>query len=488
MEARPLNVFSFNDLHGALCPTSPRTSLPCPERGLIARLAQARSKEPNSCLFGLGDDHAGSVFDAAMSEASLPDPAWTLMHACGVDAFVPGNHDFDWGVERFVAKLKTTDATPLAIVSNQVEDGPLAEVCAKAALLCFGSAGQALRPAAAVFGLVTKEQNRAQRVMSETVSLHDWIAVLPANCPIIILSHLGLAADRELALGLQLKFPNRTSYCLILGAHSHDNIAEPSLSGSGISYAQAGQKGAFYGLSRWDKNEWQTAIYSEDKLPEQLSPTTELQQWQTKWSDWLTQINDQRRLRIPNTADEAQRYRGACPHMQCLVDRLKVFAKTVYLTDRPILAGLCARTLGKLPKTTELDRRGLYDYLPYPDIVAVMKLPLACLPELLRLNAQRLRHPPGYRSDLGYLHFDASLRHETKIANAAVELSTWHWEAELPAAEEAFYFATTEYCAGGAGGFAAFFEALGLTTQMSERIHPKEIPFREWLFETYARG
>ncbi len=80
------------------------------------------------------------------------------------------------------------------------------------------------------------------RFLDPIAVVNEAASALPADEPLIVLSHLGLSLDRKLAQAVP-----RIS--LLLGGHSHDTLHEPAVVG-GVPIVHAGPYGKF--VSRTD--------------------------------------------------------------------------------------------------------------------------------------------------------------------------------------------------------------------------------------------
>ncbi len=100
-----VDIFSTNDIHGVVDASNASIGL---ER--VASIAAAGS---NSILVDAGDATQGASF-ATISEGR---DVITMMNAAGYDVMVPGNHEFDFGVERL---LSNAEAASFPIISANV--------------------------------------------------------------------------------------------------------------------------------------------------------------------------------------------------------------------------------------------------------------------------------------------------------------------------------------------------------------------------------
>ena len=98
-----VSFLATTDLHGALMPYDYGRGVEVPEIGLVklASLVKARRKlDPDAILIDVGDTFQGNpmVHLANKDETLVDHPLVSAMNAIGYDAFVPGNHDFDYGL------------------------------------------------------------------------------------------------------------------------------------------------------------------------------------------------------------------------------------------------------------------------------------------------------------------------------------------------------------------------------------------------------
>jgi hypothetical protein len=484
----PFAVYSFNDLHGRICPVEEGTRELHPGQGLVPRLAEERKNAPASLLLGCGDDRCGTVFDFAMEDPTLPDPAYSLYQACGVDALVPGNHDCDWGSVRYGQKLVQREQSMLSIVTNAARHSALDQVTASAGwIVQQPNKGTSASPVGAILGVTTTYQNRAAGEILSFEILGQWVDAIPDGIPLIVLSHLGGTVDRDLAGWLAARRAGRAEGCLILGGHSHETLCEPEYAETPIPYLQAGKWGAFFGLAQWSANGWKILVKAEASLPTLKNLSPKVADWKEVWEGWLRSFPVRGSMSTVPVVKKEQAYQGFCPQMAYLADALRnlALAQLGGKSTLPVLAGLCVRTVGQFMTGPAVNRFSLYDWLPYPDVVAVVRLPTDCLPELLRRNAERLLHPPCYMEEMGFLHFDYTLKQQITLSAAAVEEVVGEWENRSGSSE--FYWVTTDYAACGSGGFGRLFKEVGISNYAAERFYFNRQPFREWLFESAQR-
>lgn len=107
-----ISILHTTDLHGHILPTSDYAGNP--DRGGLARCAtQIRrwlGQNPNSILIDVGDVYQGTDVSLRNKGALMMD----LFNHLRYDAWVVGNHEFDWGMECFEHALQQSTMSVLA--------------------------------------------------------------------------------------------------------------------------------------------------------------------------------------------------------------------------------------------------------------------------------------------------------------------------------------------------------------------------------------
>src|SRR5256884_2406132 len=114
-----ISILHTTDLHGHILPTYDYDGNR--DRGGLARCAtQIRSwrrENPNSILIDVGDVYQGTDVSLRNKGELMID----LFNQLKYDAWIVGNHEFDWGIETFINALQRSAMPVLA--SNTVLDG-----------------------------------------------------------------------------------------------------------------------------------------------------------------------------------------------------------------------------------------------------------------------------------------------------------------------------------------------------------------------------
>jgi 2',3'-cyclic-nucleotide 2'-phosphodiesterase/3'-nucleotidase len=119
-----ISVLHTTDLHGHILPTSDYDGNP--DRGGLARCATQirrwRRENPNSILIDVGDVYQGTDVSFRNKGALMID----LFNHLGYDAWVVGNHEFDWGMECFERALQKSNM-PVLAANMVLEQRPAGE-------------------------------------------------------------------------------------------------------------------------------------------------------------------------------------------------------------------------------------------------------------------------------------------------------------------------------------------------------------------------
>src|SRR5947208_14674921 len=114
-----ISILHTTDLHGHILPTSDYDGTT--DLGGLARcvtqIQRWRGQNPNSILIDVGDVYQGTDVSLRNKGGLMID----LFNHLKYDAWVIGNHEFDWGIEPFYQALESS-AMP-ALAANMMLDG-----------------------------------------------------------------------------------------------------------------------------------------------------------------------------------------------------------------------------------------------------------------------------------------------------------------------------------------------------------------------------
>lgn len=232
----PLVILHTNDTHGAVWGSdevgsaAQRASVVDEVRREVAAAGGV------TLLLDAGDVHTGTF----CSDRQGAEPDLEAMEAMGYDAMVVGNHEFDRPFRQTLAQRELVDFPILG--ANVVRSADGQALFQPTAVIERGG----LR--VGVLGVVTAEAvTTSTRGSDPALGFEDPIATARRLVPelrrqvdlMVVLSHLGLEADRRLAAEVE-------GIDVIVGGHSHDALTEPLVVGDTV-IVQAGHDGSHLG-------------------------------------------------------------------------------------------------------------------------------------------------------------------------------------------------------------------------------------------------
>src|SRR2546430_10025140 len=120
-----ISILHTTDLHGHILPAADYNGTP--DYGGLARCAAQtrrwRRQNSNSILINVGDVYQGTDVSLRNKGELMID----LFNHLKYDAWIAGNHEFDWGIETFINALQRSTMKVLA--ANTVLDGKAAGAC-----------------------------------------------------------------------------------------------------------------------------------------------------------------------------------------------------------------------------------------------------------------------------------------------------------------------------------------------------------------------
>ncbi len=219
-----LTILHVNDYHGRVKPFLDRTIDPQEQVGgaayLAAMIREARAKNPGgTLLLAAGDMFQGSPVSNLFHGA----PVMEVMNEVRFDAMTLGNHEFDWGMGA-LTRLRKEAHFPFLAANIIDSKGNLLPGIKPYTILQRG------HTKVAVIGLTTPETAYITKPDNlKALSFLSPEAVLPSLIQevrqqgasiVILLSHLGLDADKKLAAVVP-------GIDVIVGGHSHTEIPKP---------------------------------------------------------------------------------------------------------------------------------------------------------------------------------------------------------------------------------------------------------------------
>ena len=263
-----LTILHVNDTHGRILPyteTGMDTKKMVGGAAYLVKMIQVeRSKNPEgTLLLSAGDMFQGTP----VSNLFKGQPVIDVMNYLGFDAMAVGNHEFDWGMEAF-KHFPAMSNFPYLSANIKDDRGqylpgikPYIVVTRKSVKI-------------AIIGFTTPEVLYVTKPGDEKhVIVYKPEEILPqlinkvrgeGAAIIIVLSHLGVEADKELARSV-------SGIHVIVGGHSHTPLKTPIVVGDTI-IVQAGYHGLYMGILklRIDTNTGRILQHTEERELKQV--------------------------------------------------------------------------------------------------------------------------------------------------------------------------------------------------------------------------
>ena len=230
-----LTILHSNDLHGDFLPKT----VDGRQTGGLSRLSgyvkKVRAEEPNVIYANAGDMFRGSVIDSEYLGLSTID----MMNLLAPDVMTIGNHEVDYGIAHMLflekcARFPVINANLFVTLSNTRLFEPYKILERDGMRVLF-------------IGILTQEvisSTKSEKVIGTFIDVEEAAKEVGIICDnyrtvdidlVVILSHIGIEADRQLASLLNPEW----GVDLIIGGHSHTFMTEPEVI-NGIPIAQAG--------------------------------------------------------------------------------------------------------------------------------------------------------------------------------------------------------------------------------------------------------
>ncbi|MGZ9585570.1 bifunctional metallophosphatase/5'-nucleotidase [Paenibacillus marinisediminis] len=210
-----LTIGHTNDVHGHVLDDG---KVEMGYAKLVTLMKELRAENPNTMLIDAGDMIQGTIY----ANLSKGESITTLVNPIGYDMMVAGNHEFDFGHEQL---SKVSKMFKFPVLGANVFD-------ANNKLLLEPYMIKEIEGKKFAFlGLITEEtpivthpDNVKGLTFKDPVDVaKEWVPMLRSMADeVIIVSHSGLAADREIAKQVE-------GVDLIIGGHSHTKLTKPEL-------------------------------------------------------------------------------------------------------------------------------------------------------------------------------------------------------------------------------------------------------------------
>ena len=277
MAKKKLTILHSNDLHGDFLPKEKDGV----ETGGLPRLAgyvrKTRAEEQNVIYANAGDMFRGSIIDSEYMGLSTID----MMNLLSPDVTTVGNHEVDYGIAHLLflekcARFPIINANLFVTLNNARLFEPYRTIEIDGLNILF-------------IGILTEEviaSTKSEKVIGTLVDVEQAAKEVGIICDnyrtrrtdiVVLLTHIGIEADRELAKLLDPDW----GVDLIIGGHSHTFMEEAEVV-NGIPIVQAGtgsgQIGRFdleYDTFRHKLTSWRWQCVPVDEHTAPIDPVME---------------------------------------------------------------------------------------------------------------------------------------------------------------------------------------------------------------------
>jgi 2',3'-cyclic-nucleotide 2'-phosphodiesterase (5'-nucleotidase family) len=244
LAAQPeLVVIHWNDFHSNNLPYQISRPEPGYLVGGYAYLAgyvdSLRRIYPQALLLDAGDEFQGSPISNLTKGLSQI----LILNRLKIHAFVPGNHEFDYGFDNLRTVLEQAQ---FPIITTNYYDSTKMELLSRPYIV-YRTGGLKV----AILGIGWSDLKSSMLasnasglgILDPVTSIKQWVARLQQSVDIIVvLSHSGFEEDSLLATQLE-------EVDVIIGGHSHTILRQPRVVNN-ILICQAGSNGRYVGLLR----------------------------------------------------------------------------------------------------------------------------------------------------------------------------------------------------------------------------------------------
>lgn len=292
--ADKLVIMHTNDTHGKMI-NEKATELGGIERRKVV-IDSIRKAEKHSLLVDAGDDVQGFMYFTLFNG----EVEYGAMNRLGYDITIPGNHEFDNGLDSLYKYYSTLNAIKLnanydfsqTILKDTFKEYTIKKYNKKK----IAFIGLGCQPK----GLIS-DKNIAGVVYHDPVAVGDSIAhMLKATKKadyVVALSHLGYDADYDYLPSDSLMALNTSYIDVIIGGHSHTDINAATgnhqyifknKAGKNILVAQTGEQGEYLGVIKIDLDNLSSTPTSE------LTPIDSRYdgRYDAEFSKWLAGYTD----------------------------------------------------------------------------------------------------------------------------------------------------------------------------------------------------
>ena len=264
MAIEKLTILHDNDIHGDFLPTEKDGKATGGLALLSGYVKQVRSEEDNVIYANAGDMFRGSIIDSEFAGLSTID----IMNTLSPDVTPVGNHEVDYGIAHLLflekcAQFPIINANLFVTMNNARLFQPYINLTRGSMNILF-------------IGILTEEvlaSTRSEKVIGTMIDVEQAAKEVGIICDnyrtkntdmVVLLTHIGLEADRQLASLLDPDW----GVDFIIGGHTHTLMEVPEIV-NGIPIVQAGKGSSQMGRFdiEYDTDDWKIVNWTWKCVP-----------------------------------------------------------------------------------------------------------------------------------------------------------------------------------------------------------------------------
>jgi 5'-nucleotidase / UDP-sugar diphosphatase len=415
-------------------------------RGGMARIAAAlkaeKARHSNVLTVHAGD----TISPSLMSGFDKGEHIIALFNMTPLDVFVPGNHEFDFGPDIFLKRMRETKAAVLAANLRDTAGQPIAGI-ADSKIVTFGNVKVGVIGLTADNSPVSSKPGNLKFASSIATAERESIRLRTAGADLIVLiPH----ADRTLDLELY-----KSGFAdVILSGHDHDlymqfnertAIVEPGEDGMAVVAVdltvKVEEKDGKRRVRWWPRFRF---VDTADVTPDAAVAA--------KVADYEKALNAEIAQPIGRTTTELDSRNATVRGGEAVIGNLFADAvREATKADVVLINGGGFRGGKVYPAGTELTRKDVLTELPFLNKAYVLELTGAQLREALEQGFTGAENEVGRFPQVSGMRIKADV---TRAAGARVVAVTVNGKPLNPAAK--YRLSTNDYLANGGDGYAAF--------------------------------
>ncbi|MGM0606808.1 MAG: bifunctional metallophosphatase/5'-nucleotidase [Candidatus Muiribacteriota bacterium] len=352
-----ISIFFTNDTHGRILPEKLLRNLYQSENytiGGAAYLANAKKKYQKEAPLNFLMD-AGDIFEGAyITDKFLGKPQVEIMNQMGVDVFIPGNHDFAFGLDKLI---EYTEASSFKTVCTNLVNKNYDHIFKPYLIL----KKENIKIGVLAFLTMSTPRSDNYTVINPYEIASYWKNKLEKKGVdlIVFLNHMGFDEDKKMAA--------RFSPDIIISSHSHIKLDKPYYIGDTL----IAQAGAYYRnlghiKLEFEKNNLKNREYKVyDINSQKYSKDKEIQKIIDKYAQ---EVNPKMQELIGILPENFKRNGGVNSKLYKFLSNALIKEKKVdiaHLNTTGIRADL---------KKGEVLRRDVYNVLPFGNRAVVAKI------------------------------------------------------------------------------------------------------------------